>query len=241
MLLMLYSRAVLSLHNETCGFKQAGLTGSAMGPTSSLRRCAHLIFAALFVSACPEVTRAEVLLANFDDLAVGSVGNSFTDGGITFANLDTRGGFYKNFSIQLVSAGTGFSAPNCLGFGQPNSYPGRFGSMDISFSGEATSVSLDVFATMSLPGLENLLTLQGLKSGSVVDSQTVLASYWAPYDGPLSIFGDYDSIRLIASGEYSQGTVMLELDNVSVTIVPEPRAVGLFCVGLAFLCRRFHT
>jgi len=113
--------------------------------------------------------------------------------------------------------------------------------MDISFSGQATAVSLDVFATLSLPGWENLLTLQGLNGGGVVDSESVLVSYWTPYDGPLSIFGNYDSVRLIASGNYSQGTVMLELDNVTVTIIPEPQSVGLLCVGLALLCRRFRT
>ena len=231
----------LSLRDEIRGFGQAVLTGFVMESASFLCRCGLLIAVSLCISACPESSRGEVLIADFDDLPVGSLGNSpFTDGGITFSNLDTRGGFYNRFSIQLVSAGSGFSAPNCLGFGQPNSNPGRFGSMDISFSGEATTVSLDVFATMSLPGWENLLTLQGLNGGGVVDSQTVLVSYWTPFDGQLRIFGNYDSVRLIASGEYSQGTVMLELDNVTLTVIPEPQTVCLLCVGLAFFCRRFR-
>jgi hypothetical protein len=212
-----------------------------MGAASALCRCGLFIFVSIFTSAYPEVSRAEVLLANFDDLTVGSAGNFLTDGGITFSNLDTRGGFYKNLSIQLVSAGADFSPANCLGFGYPNSSPGRFGSMDISFAGEATTVSLDVFASMSLPTWENSLTLQGLNAGGVVASETVLVSYWFPYDGPLSVSGDFDSVRLVASGQYSQGTVMLELDNVSVTIIPEPQALGLLCLGIPFLCRRFRT
>src|ERR1035438_8143881 len=87
---------------------------------SALRRWQFWILASLLTWSCPEVAHAQVLLANFDDLTVGSVGKSFTDGGITFSNLDTRGGFYNNFSTQFLSAGADFSPPNCLGFGYPN-------------------------------------------------------------------------------------------------------------------------
>ena len=215
-----------------------------LGTASAFCRCGILTFVSLFTLACPEVARAEVLLANFDDLTMGSVGKSFTDGGITFSNLNTAGGPSRSFAIQVGSDGASFSPPNYLVFGiyspQPGLLLGRFGSMDITFAGEATTVSLDVFARMGITG-ENFLTLQGLNAGGVVASDTVIISYWYPYDGPLSVSGDFDSVRLVASGQYSQGTVMLGVDNVSVTIIPEPKTVGLLCVGVPLLCRRFRT
>ena len=170
---------------------------------------------------------------------MGFVGKTFTDGGITFSNLDTRGGPSHTFAVQVGSDGVGFSPPNYLVFGIYSSQAGlllaRFGSMDISFAGEATTVSLDVYASTGLFTWENSLTLQGLKAGDVVASETVLASQYWPYDGLLNVSGDFDRVRLVASGQYDQGAVMLGVDNVSVTIVPEPHTNGLVAAGITSL------
>jgi hypothetical protein len=197
------------------------------------------MFLALSAWSCPEVAPAQVLLANFDDLTMGFVGKSFTDGGITFSNLDTAGGPSHTFAVQVGSDGATFSSPNYLVFGVYSPQPGlllaRFGSMDISFAGEATTVSLDVFASTGLFSWENSLTLEGLMAGSVVASETVIVSQWWPYDGPLSVSGDFDSVRLVASGQYDNGAVILGLDNVIVTIIPEPHTNGLVAAGISLL------
>jgi hypothetical protein len=206
---------------------------------SALLRRQFWLFLALSAWWCPKIAPAQVLLANFDDLTMGFVGKSFTDGGITFSNLDTAGGPSHTFAVQVGSDGATFSSPNYLVFGVYSPQPGlllaRFGSMDISFAGEATTASLDVAASTVSYTWENLLTLEGLKSGAVVASETVLVSQAEPFDGPLSVSGDFDSLRLVASGQYDRGAVVLGVDNVSVTIIPEPHSNGLVAAGMSLL------
>ena len=192
--------------------------------------------------------RASVFLtANFDDLGEGSEGSSFSDGGITFSDIDERipdtpGG---TFDIEATTATLpGFSAPNYLTFegyvpGLNNGYGfGRFGSADIGFSGTATSASMDIFGFGK--SSTNTLTLEALLAGTVVDTDTVTfqGSLSTVLYRPLAVSGTFDSLQLVSAGTYELGTSFFGMDNVRITIVPEPSAAALLGCGLAGIAFR---
>src|ERR1051325_5722294 len=201
-----------------------------------------------WVCACcliPEIGGAQVLLADFNDLAQGFVGKSFTDGGITFSNLEMRGYPSHVFAIQTASGDLqGFSAPNFLVFGGYSPQPGflvsRFGSCDISFSGLATAASINVLVRYIYP---NLLTLHAISNGEIVDSAMLMVSEAPPYFTTLTVAGDFDRLRLVASGDYDSGAVLLGIDNTTVTIVAEAGAPSLLvmALGLVYAARRSRS
>ena len=188
------------------------------------------------------------LTANFDDLLEGSLGDSFSDGGISFANLDERitGPTLNTFDIQATTANLpGFSPPNYLTFvgyvpGNTSAFSfGRFGSASISFSGIASSASMDIFGFggSSL----NTLTLEALLEGNVVDSDTI--TFYSTHPGevvyrPLSVSGTFDSLKLVAAGPDNEGADLFGMDNVNITVVPEPTLNGLVCCVLAGIILR---
>jgi hypothetical protein len=186
------------------------------------------------------------LFANFDDLPESSLGHSFSDGGIGFSSLDQRlpgRTIVGNFGIVATTAILpGFSEPNFLTFGTfgvgiSDGYAfGRFGSADINFQGTGTSASMDIFGSSNLSS--NTLTLEAILGGNIVASDTVNfygSSSATPVFRPLSISGIFDSLRLVASGPDENGTVIFGMDNVSITVVPEPPvSVFALCFGAAF-------
>ena len=187
------------------------------------------------------------MTANFDDLGEGTEGSSFSDGGITFSGIDERipdtpGG---TFDIEATTATLpGFSAPNYLTFegyvpGLDSGYSfGRFGSADIGFSGIAISATMDIF------GFENpstnTLTLEALLAGTVVDTDTVTFydSLYGVVYRPLAVSGTFDSLQLVSAGTYELGTSFFGIDNVRITIVPEPAAAALLGCGLTGIAFR---
>jgi hypothetical protein len=204
---------------ETC----AKTRHSKVRLASALPHWRFWIFLAFIVCSRPQITRAQVLLANFDDLTIGFVGKSFTDGGVTFSNLDMRGYPSKTFAVQTAFDVTpGFSSPNYLIFGGYSPEPGfllaRFGSMDITFSGEATAATIYILAQPT----PNFLTLQALQYGKVVASETLPASSASPDFTPLTVSGEFDRLRLVAAGDYNNGAIFMGVDNLSVTLIPEP-------------------
>lgn len=195
--------------------------------------------------------KAEIYLtANFDDLTEGSQGGSFSDGGISFFNLDERipeAPAYGTFTIQATTADLpGFSPPNYLTFGGyvPGDTSGfgfgRFGSASIAFPGTALSASMDIFGfgDSSL----NTLTLEAMLGDNVVDSDTVTfynTSLYIVYL-PLSVSGMFDGLKLVAAGSDNNGTDFFGMDNLNVTIIPEEPVSVLLCYGLSgFLVFRY--
>jgi len=189
------------------------------------------------------------LTANFDDLTEGSEGQSFSDGGISFSDIDERipnqpGG---TFTIQATTANLpGFSPPNYLTFegfvpgpADTNYSFGRFGSADIGFSGIGSFASMDIFGFGTLS--TNTLTLEALLGGSVVDTDTT--TFYSSSVGvvyrPLTVSGTFDSLQLVAAGPDNNGTDFFGIDDVNITIVPEPSASGLLGCGLAGIIVRF--
>jgi hypothetical protein len=187
--------------------------------------------------------RAQVVLtANFDSMAEGVAGTTFTDGGITFSNLDRRFPGQpapNNFTIEWTTSNylPGFTQPNFLTFGAytPGGAAafsiGRFGSADIDFSGMATSVTMDIYGVGQTSS--NTLTLEGIFGGNVVASDTVdfLSGTHGVLYRPMSISGMFDSLRLVAAGPDDFGIVAFGMDNVNVTLVPEPAAATLLLIG----------
>jgi hypothetical protein len=187
------------------------------------------------------------LTANFDDLNEGSLGSSFSDGGIRFSNLDERipGPSGDAFTIQTTTANLPrFSPPNYLTFGgfvpgdTTNFSFGRFGSANIDFPGMGSfaSMNLIAFGTSST----NTLTLEGFLGGNVVASDTITfnGAGWDVVGRTISISGMFDSKRLVAAGPDNNGTDFFGVDNVFITIVPEPPVNSFVCYALAVVILR---
>ena len=188
--------------------------------------------------------------ANFDDLNESSLGSSFSDDGIIFSNLDERipGPSVNTFTIQATTANLpGFSPPNYLTFegfvpGDTSGFGfGIFGSADIDFSGIGSFASMSVmaFGTSS----RNTVTLEGLMDGSVVASDTITFYSTSPdvVGQTLSIAGIFDSMQLVAAGPDNNGVVDMGVDNVDITIVPEPPVSSFVCCALAVVILRHFS
>ena len=185
----------------------------------------------------------QILTANFDTLHEGSLGNSFSYGGISFYGLDERipdtpGG---TFTIEATTASLpGFSPPDYLtteGYVPGNGYSfGRFGSANIGFTGTGSFASLNVFGfnTTSM----NTLTLEALAGGVVVSSDVMTFHGTSPgliVSQMLTVSGQFDTLRLVGAGPDNNGTDFFGIDNVAITLVPEPNASTLLGYGFAGL------
>ena len=178
------------------------------------------------------------LTANFDDLPESIQGTSLSDGGISFFNLNQ--GFPNGvFAIQAATNMIpGFSPPNYLTFGafaSGNALSfGHLDSMNIGFSGIGLSASLDVFGP-SFMQQSNTLTLEAILDGNIVNSDTVTLN--GPVAGEivyetLSVSGAFDTLELVAAGPGADGGDFFGMDNVTITVIPEPPAGRIVCCGL---------
>ena len=192
---------------------------------------------------------ASAAVANFDDLSEGFFAPVFTNGGITFKNLDQNlgDGPIDNFTIDQADLSLtgmpGFSGPNVLGFGGwANGGDvgfSRFGSMDFTTGGSASSASVDIFSFFADAG--TTITLQGLNGGTVVNSATVsLPATFVIEHTFLSLgTGDYDSFHLFAQSPTNQNSAFVAMDNFTVNSpVPEPASIAAITLGCAALLRR---
>ncbi|MEH2247692.1 hypothetical protein [Nostoc sp.] len=193
---------------------------------------------------------ATAALATFDSFPEGFSAPVFTDGGITFSDLDTRTpGSIDGFSIERSDDGSlssPFSPPNILGNDGYVPGPGtsfsRFGSASITTGELASIASLDIISQPSFITNDNILTLEAYLDGTLVGSNSV--NFKADDVGilyqQLSISGvTFDKLRLLASGSEEQGVVFIGIDNVRIeqtAIVPESSSVlGLLMVGVSVL------
>lgn len=191
--------------------------------------------------------------ANFDDLSEGSVGTSFSDGGLTFSDLDMRepGASTYPFVIDQASGtlSSPFSAPNALGFGgyELGSLASfdRFGSAWIDFSGTGSSASLNVFSEY-VPGGDNIsqntLSLEAWNGSTMVASaSTSFTTQSGVQEHSLALSGvsPFDRLELYSSGPVDDGVSFLLVDNVAVTVVPEPTELSVLTLGtVAGICFR---
>ncbi len=168
------------------------------------------------------------------------------DGGITFSE-PTRPPISSIFTIDDVSGDDRFlgplTPPNCLTLGGytpgPTGSALRFGSARISFEGIAYEVGIDIFISGSA-SQNNQLALQAFLEDSLV-SQTVLQvpDTTGINQRQMTISDTlFDDLRLVASGPDDYGVVFMSLDNVHISLVPEPATLLLLALGALMLRRR---
>jgi hypothetical protein len=89
----------------------------------------------------------------------------------------------------------------------------------------------------------NTVTLEGLMDGSVVASDTITFYSTSPdvVGQTLSIAGIFDSMQLVAAGPDNNGVVDMGVDNVDITIVPEPPVSSFVCCALAVVILRHFS
>lgn len=205
---------------------------------------------------CLSGLAATTYTAAFDDLSEGSVGTTFSDGGLTFSSLDMRvpGESIYPFVIDQATATlpSPFSSPNALGFGGyvvgPSASFQRFGSAWIDFSGIGSSASLQVFAEYVPFGddiTKNSLSLEAWNGSTMVAStSTSFTTQSGVQEHSLALSGvaPFDRLELYSSGPVDDGVSFILVDNVSVTVVPEPKGLALLPLGIvAGICLRRRT
>jgi hypothetical protein len=190
-------------------------------------------------------------VATFDSLPEGITGTTFTNGGITFFDLDQRlADIPSVFAIESATPelfDSSFSAPNYLSFGgfaEGSDFGfGRFGSTRITTGSTGTAARLDLFSLLFSPS-NNILTLEALLGETVVASTSVAVAEFAAIGedglvGQTLAIADvtFDQLRIVASGLEDEGTVTIGIDNVQIeetASVPEPGSVvSLLAIGAA--------
>jgi hypothetical protein len=174
--------------------------------------------------------------AHFDGFTEGVISQTFTEGGITFSNLDNNLGGGPSAFICEQADGTlagmpGFSTPNCLGSvgysPGPGAAFGRTLSFDMSTGQIATEGRLELFLSPAYPG--NTISLQGLLNGFVVNSQTIVQQGFALQHYTLSISGiPFDTMRLQGGGASDNGVFFALSDDVHIGGAP---AGTVICPG----------
>lgn len=201
---------------------------------------------------------------SFDSLAEGFIGPAFTDGGITFFNLNNNSGinpdgsnfgpgeYGTDFIIEnatfAVNDFPGFlSGPNALSFGHAF-MPGDNLSINILSTFSMTTGRVENSADLDLVYYENgpwggiQLHLRALLNGSVVGEDVIVISDLGGRDNPtgahMSIAGvNFDT--LVFTAEFANGTATAFAGIVdNVRLVPTPGSAMLLGFGGLGLLRR---
>jgi hypothetical protein len=202
--------------------------------------------------------------SNFDSQTEGVIGPSFTDGGITYFDLNNDSGinpdgsafvpgeYGTDFIIEnatlAVNDFPGFlSGPNALSFGH-SFVPGDNLSINILSTFSMTTGQIENSADMDFVYYENgpwgaiELHLYAMLAGSVVGEDVVVISDLGGRDnaagGHFSISGvNFDT--LVFNAKFADGTSTAFagiFDNVS--IVPAPGSLAILSIGCVGLTRR---
>jgi hypothetical protein len=175
--------------------------------------------------------------ANFDSQPEGGLSQSYTEGGITFFNLDKNLGsapdpFAIENATQDLTGMPGFSAPNCLGFGGWSPGPGtgfsRVLSFDMTTGQVQNEAHLDLWDGGSYGG--NTISLQARMGATIVatDTQTVPNGGFI-HHYHFSVSGvSFDTLRIQGGGPSDNGVFFGVVDGVHIGTT----SVGtIFCAG----------
>jgi hypothetical protein len=212
------------------------------------------LLSAIVASLCAaQIAYSTELLASFDGYAEGPIDKSFTDGGITFSDLDVAlsGGPF-NFIAEDASSSTWpqLSKPNLLswtGYFEGPAYGlSRFRGMAITFPGVATHVAMDVFSSRNSDHISRpVLTLTAFLNDTPVSTVTVQLDEGLQIDSfahyrALSIdAAAFDRLTLRISSQLDDPPfALMGIDNVRATVIPEPSILALSVVALAALPTR---
>ena len=213
-----------------------------------------MVFVAVVQSCCLATTALGAeLLANFDSFPEGTIGTEFTDGGITFSELDVAlPGPPFQFIIEDASFNpwTNQSLPNVListGFAPgPGHGLGRFRSMTITFPEKASRASIDVFT--SRLNNDKILTLSALLNDVAVATTSRLLPDGTEI-GPSVVYHElsitatqFNKLRLfVTTLEGTPDYTVIAWDNVRIQLVPEPQSFLLLQIGvMGLLAKHGH-
>src|SRR5689334_2034118 len=163
--------------------------------------------------------------AHFDTYTEGVIGVTFTDGGITFSNLDNTlqpvgtASFIAERADGTLTGMSGFSTPNCLGSvgwsPGPGAAFGRTKSYEMTTGSVANHAALELFLGGSYAG--NTVTLECWSGGSVVGSDSITVSGGFPEHHRLEVTGvSFDHVRLIGGGPTDSGVFFGLVDDVTI-------------------------
>ena len=170
---------------------------------------------------------AQAGTAHFDSYPEGIIGTSFTEGGITFFNLDNTlqpigsAFFIAEQADANLTGQTGFSTPNCLGSvgwaPGPGASFGRTKSFEMSVAAPADHATLELYEFGSYAG--NTVTLEAYSGSSLVGTHVValnggfvITHHQLLIDGPT-----FDRLRLVGNGAQDGGVFFGLVDDVTVT------------------------
>ena len=187
-----------------------------------------------------QLVQAQTLVASFDDLREGHAGMLITDGGISFSNLDRRRQDETPPAYMAIDFVTGLPGPHgsatVLQFGGfiegPSLSSSHLGSMDIDFDGVASAATVDIFGRWTGFSDGSILMLQATLGNIPVgeDNVSLASGFETAQYRSLSIAGaEFDHLRLSA-GPTSDAVVYFFIDNVSISLVPEPEVVPLLAL-----------
>ncbi len=190
-----------------------------------MQRVALLLSAVLF----PAVAFAQD--ATFDAFPEGVIALTFTEGGITFSNLDVAFPGSPGFSSFIceqadgdLAGQPGFTAPNCLG--AMGYSPGPSASFGRTFSYEMTTGQLNTLGRLelwdsgSIPG--NTISLEAYLGGTLVNSHTIVSQFAFPATHyTLTVSGvPFDMLRLQGAGPQEGGCFFALVDGVHISGSP---------------------
>lgn len=204
---------------------------------------------------------------NYENLAEGFLGETFSADGLTYRNVNDVAGFYadgtpfsdtelgrnlvvENATLFYNDFPTYGSPNNSLTFGDvyipgDNLSIGVLASAFIDIADLSNSASLDIAFYENGPwgGVE--YRLEALLNGSVVASDSFTISDGGDRDNPtfasLMVSGvDFNGLHLYAwkDGAYSAPRGMIDNLSIQASPVPEPASMAVLACGLAALARK---
>jgi hypothetical protein len=177
--------------------------------------------------------------ATFDTLTEGVIATTFTEGGITFQNLENDIGgpigtnsFICEQADGDLSGQPGFSAPNCLG-GAVGYSPGAGGAYTRVKSYEMTTGQINTLGRLELwdGGIQgNTITLEAYLGGTLVNSQTIVTTFAFGAHYTMQVSGvPFDLLRLQGGGTQQNGCMFILVDNVHIS--GSPTTGTALCLG----------
>jgi hypothetical protein len=176
--------------------------------------------------------------ATFDAFAEGLIGTTFTEGGITFSNLenDIGGPIGTNSFICEQADGSlagqpGFTAPNCLG-GATGYSPGPGAAYSRAKSYEMRTGQINTLGRLELwdGGIAgNTVSLEAYMGSTLVNSQTIVTQSAFGLHYTLTVSGvPFDMLRLQGNGPQQNGCLFVLVDGVHIGGTP---AGTVICAG----------
>ncbi len=196
-----------------------------------------LLVAALVLSAAS--AGAQTLTANFEIQSEGWFAQTYTEGSLTFQNLDQAfpGGSNYNFAIEradgTLAGQPGFTPVNTLGFGGYSPGTGaafsRCKSFDIVWGGAtASEAQIELYEFGNSAG--NTVTLQALAGGVVVatDAFTFGGGFSLQHHTLHVLNSSFDSLHVVGGGASDNGVFFALVDTLRVELAG---AGTLYCAG----------